>query len=355
MASTDPYMQRVGEIANNGSITVGISLGQKLGLFTILSKQESAISPEQLSRLSKCKKALVETWLLLMTSADIVTMSGNHLFFLPPERRPALTKTHSAAVFLAPYIPYMEKECMGLAKTFKDDQSDESAAFEWSMSDPDDLFVEWQKIRPSVFKAYFTECTTHIPCLDERLKNGAKVLDVGTNDGRFVNMLAEQYPKTDFIGVDINEDAIKKIVPSSPNASFMVQDALNLPAEWKDRFDYVTIIDAFQHLPDTNQAAKEFARVLKPGGWLSVIEIKRGSTYEEDMKLPNAVFNYLFEMMWCGESCGSSDAAKEAAHPIPNALHLLKQPISQAGFSCVKDHPLQRIDLDDTVHICCQK
>jgi ubiquinone/menaquinone biosynthesis C-methylase UbiE len=182
-------------------------------------------------------------------------------------------------------------------------------------------------------------------------------LDVGTNDGCFVNLVAQQYPGSQFIGIDINEGAINKISPSGSNATFLVRDALNLPAEWKEKFGYITIIDAFQHLPNSFRGTSEFFRVLKPGGWLSVIEIKRGDTYVEDVDLPNAVIHYLFEMQWCGEGCDGDNSERPEASKssIPNALINLKAPLIKAGFQKIDARPLPRVDLDHTIHIFCQK
>jgi methylase of polypeptide subunit release factors len=48
-----------------------------------------------------------------------------------------------------------------------------------------------------------------IPGLDERLKDGIRVLDVGCGRGRALNLLANRFPNSRFVGIDLSEEAIK--------------------------------------------------------------------------------------------------------------------------------------------------
>ena len=54
----------------------------------------------------------------MMASVDIVTMSEDHHFFLPTERRPAFTSQKSNIVSKVPYIPYFQRDGNGVAKSF---------------------------------------------------------------------------------------------------------------------------------------------------------------------------------------------------------------------------------------------
>lgn len=61
----------------------------------------------------------IEKWSLLMVAAEILTMTDNGLYFLPPDRRPAFTALTSAAVHLAPYMSLLARDCMSVADNFK--------------------------------------------------------------------------------------------------------------------------------------------------------------------------------------------------------------------------------------------
>jgi len=58
------------------------------------------------------------------------------------------------------------------------------------------------------------------------------ILDLGTGDGRFVNNLARQRPRTAVVGVDLVAANLRQASRAAPdNARFVVADALALPAE----------------------------------------------------------------------------------------------------------------------------
>ena len=47
-----------------------------------------------------------------------------------------------------------------------------------------------------------------VPGLTDRLAQGIRVLDVGCGSGRIVNRLAELYPRSTFVGMDLSTEAI---------------------------------------------------------------------------------------------------------------------------------------------------
>ena len=48
-----------------------------------------------------------------------------------------------------------------------------------------------------------------VPGLDERLKDGIRILDVGCGRGWALNLLATWFPNSRFVGIDLSEEAIK--------------------------------------------------------------------------------------------------------------------------------------------------
>ena len=54
-----------------------------------------------------------------------------------------------------------------------------------------------------------------VPGLDERLKDGIRILDVGCGRGRALNLLATWFPNSSFVGIDLSEEAIKFARPEA--------------------------------------------------------------------------------------------------------------------------------------------
>lgn len=112
-----------------------------------------------------------------------------------------------------------------------------------------------------------------------RIGPGTKVIDVGCGAGRHS---FEAYRRgADVIAFDQNAEELADVdtmlqamgaageAPKSAKAQVVVGDALALP--YPDAsFDSVIASEILEHIPDDERAIAELARVLKPGGTLSV-------------------------------------------------------------------------------------
>jgi SAM-dependent methyltransferase len=99
--------------------------------------------------------------------------------------------------------------------------------------------------------------------IGEQLEQGIHMLDVGCGSGFHVSLLglistlhygnfvAENFPKTNFTGIDLCLDAVTAANQarfeqgkSLQNAAYFQMDARKLKDDWTEKFDWVTIFDA---------------------------------------------------------------------------------------------------------------
>jgi len=89
-----------------------------------------------------------------------------------------------------------------------------------------------------------------VPGLDERLKDGIRVLDVGCGRGRALNLLATWFPNSRFVGIDLSEEAVKFAgveakERGNENASFIARDLSRFDQQAQPAtFDFITTFDA---------------------------------------------------------------------------------------------------------------
>ena len=98
---------------------------------------------------------------------------------------------------------------------------------------------------------------------DERL------LDVGCGDGGVARLLRKRVAEV--VAVDIEPSPEWS---EEPNLTFAVADAERLPFP-DETFDALHSKDSLHHMEDPRAALAEYARVLRPGGTLLVIEGNR--------------------------------------------------------------------------------
>ena len=94
-----------------------------------------------------------------------------------------------------------------------------------------------------------------------------KWLDVGCGNGAFTEVLIARCSPASVIGVDPSEGqlAFARDRPGTKGAEFRIADAQALPFP-NDSFDAATMALVIVFVPDPLKAARELARVVRPGG-----------------------------------------------------------------------------------------
>ena len=118
-------------------------------------------------------------------------------------------------------------------------------------------------------------------------KEGDVVLEVACNKGVNLIELAKKYPKTIFVGIDVDKEAIQEANEELAkyqyqNIKFLKADAFRMKFP-DNTFDYIineAMLTMFSN-KSKERALKEYLRVLKPGGLLLTHDILLLNNYEE--------------------------------------------------------------------------
>lgn len=101
----------------------------------------------------------------------------------------------------------------------------------------------------------------------------AKILDAGCGPGVFTMELAKQHPTAEVVGIDIEEDAVRRASAIAEragltNCRFEVGDVTSLGVQRE--FDLVLSVDNLEHIEDDVLAMRNLGSALRPGGTLVV-------------------------------------------------------------------------------------
>lgn len=95
------------------------------------------------------------------------------------------------------------------------------------------------------------------------------ILDAGCGEGYYARLLADRFPLTQLIGLDISRDAITAAAREPGRANWLVADLKHLPVADHSADVLLDVLTPADYA--------EFGRVLKPDGWL--IKVVPGADY----------------------------------------------------------------------------
>lgn len=99
------------------------------------------------------------------------------------------------------------------------------------------------------------------------------ILDIGSADGTFSEVIFKKTQAKKLVGVDVLKNSVKyasKRFKSNPRMKFLVADAEDLPFK-ANQFEAVFCLEVLEHVLRPKKAILEMKRVLRPGGYLIVL------------------------------------------------------------------------------------
>jgi ubiquinone/menaquinone biosynthesis C-methylase UbiE len=107
--------------------------------------------------------------------------------------------------------------------------------------------------------------------LEDRLRRGGRLLDVGCGTGGFLRWALEQGSFEQLSGADISPEAIELAGAKVPEADVRVAPIWDLPFE-PGSFDLIVLNDVLQHVPEAHlrRALREVRRMLRDDGELLI-------------------------------------------------------------------------------------
>jgi ubiquinone/menaquinone biosynthesis C-methylase UbiE len=141
-----------------------------------------------------------------------------------------------------------------------------------------------------------------VPGLVERLRRGIDVADVGCGSGHAINLMAEAFPTSRFVGIDSSEAGIAAGVAEArsknlTNARFVRRDAATL--DGSEQFDFITTFDAVHDQARPDKVLEGIARSLRTDGVYLCVDIAASSILADNLDHPLAPMLYTVSCMHC--------------------------------------------------------
>lgn len=142
----------------------------------------------------------------------------------------------------------------------------------------------------------------HVPGLTQRLEGGVRVADVGCGTGHAINVLANAFPASTFVGYDFATDAIERARIEAQtmrlsNVRFEVLDVAALPPT--PAFDVIVAFDAIHDQVDPLVVLRRVHDALALDGMFYMVEFKFNSEVGANVGNPFAPMTYAISTLLC--------------------------------------------------------
>src|ERR1700754_2452687 len=253
-------------------------LGDRLGLFVALASGGSATAAELADRTGLAER-YVREWLLVMATAGYVTSEGNDgsgsaqsaRYRMSPVQAEVFTNPDSPA-YMAGMFQNMSAATRTLDRLTEVFRTGEGIGWQEHHTD---TFLGTERMFRAGYLANLTQ--SWIPALsgvEQRLRSGVRAADVGCGLGASTIIMAQAYPATEWVGIDLHEPSLELARSRAEEAGvdkqvrFDVGNAKSLTGH----YDFITYFDCLHDMPDPVGALRAARSVLNEGGQVMLVE-----------------------------------------------------------------------------------
>ncbi len=326
---------------NSGALMLMISIGHRSRLFEVMS-ETGWTNSENLANEAGLNERYVREWLGAMATGGVVEVNEYDQYRLPQEHAQFLTRDtdmENLAAF-AQYISVLgnvEDEILNCFYEGGGVPYEKYPRFHEVMAEDSGM---------TVLSALEDFILPLVQGLTDRLHDGIRVLDMGCGRGRALLKMADLFPNSEFLGLDISTEAITWAKEQAEkrnldNIKFEVRDATDFDETAEpDSFDFITTFDAIHDQAKPLAVLKGINKALRPGGVYLMQDIHASSHVHKDMDHPMGPLLYTVSCMHCmSVSLAQGGEGLGAMWGREKAMELL----GKAGFENIE---INRLDHD---------
>lgn len=311
---------------------LGAILGDRLGLYRALLSVMPAL-PADVAREAGVGERYVREWLAAQAAGGYVTYDPeSERFSLTEEQAFVLADPNgmqAAAAFLIPVATARNIDrIVGAVRA--------GEGFPWHAHDAE-LFEGTERFfRPGYVANLVSSWIPALDGVEDKLRAGARVADVGCGHGSSTLLLAAAYPASQIVGFDYHrpsvEQARKRAVDAglADRVSFEVASAADFPGEG---YDLVAIFDALHDMPDPSTAARHVRETLADDGTFLLVEPYANDRLEDNLN-PVGRLYYSASTVICVAHSMTEEPRTALGAQAGEAR--LAELLNEAGFSRVR-------------------
>jgi 2-polyprenyl-3-methyl-5-hydroxy-6-metoxy-1,4-benzoquinol methylase len=305
-------------------------IGDKLGLYKAMAETGPVTSQELATRTGTTER-YVREWLSSQAAGGYASYdAATGRFFLTEEQAFALTD-ENGPVFLPGAFEVALAAVKAEPRIADAFQTGEGVG--WHEHDAG-LFRGTERFfRPGYAANLISSWIPALEGVDEKLRSGARVADIGCGHGASTILMAQAYPKSRFSGFDYHQGSIdyarKKAADAglSDRVDFDVATAKDYPG--KD-FDFVAVFDALHDMGDPVGAAAHALSTMKSDGSWMIVEPFANDRVEDNLNPIGRIF-YAASTLLCTPASRSQEVGLGLGAQAGEAR--IRDVVTKGGFT----------------------
>ncbi len=273
------FVGDLGATMHAGSIVIG----EKLGLYKAMATPEERITAAELAKRTNTNERYVREWLNAQAASGYVQYDAEaDSYFMTAEQSFVMTNETNPAYLPGAFV-LATSALKAVPKMVERFRTGEGLG--WHEHDPDLFRGTELFFRPGYNANLVSSWIPALEGVEQKLKDGAKVADVGCGLGASTMIMAVAFPNSKFIGFDYHDRSIEQARAKAAGAglgsrvSFEVASAKEFPG--KD-YDLVTFFDCLHDMGDPVGAARHVRGSLKDDGTWMIVEPFANDRYEDN-------------------------------------------------------------------------
>lgn len=308
-------------------------IGHKLGIYAAMANA-GPLTSQDLADKTGLSERYVREWLNNQTAGGYVFYDPTTVRYTLPDAHVPVLADPDSPVFLVPALEVAASLWLDEDRITDVFRTGEGIA--WG-DHHHRLFCGAESLFRPGYKAFLTASwVAALDGVEEKLRNGAKVADVGCGHGASTIVLAQSFPRSTFIGLDNHDASVEtarrraREAGLNGNIRFETADAKSYAA---NAFDLICFMDCLHDMGDPVGAARHAASALKQDGSVLLVEPAAGDAVEHNVN-PVSRLYYAASTAVCTPCSLSQDVG--LALGAQAGERRLTEVLREAGFKSVR-------------------
>ena len=308
-----------------------VVIGEQLGLYKAMARAGKAITPAELAEMTETNERYVREWLNSQAAGGYVSFEADSgKYFLSEEQIFTMADETSPAYLPGAFLLATSavRAVPQLAERFRTGEG-----FGWHEHDAGLFRGTEMFFRPGYAANLVSGWIPALAGVEEKLKAGAKVADIGCGLGASTVLMAQAFPNSRFYGFDYHDESIETARQRAEEGgvadrvTFEVAKAKDFPG---GGYDFVTYFDCLHDMGDPVGAAAHVREMLDADGTWMIVEPFAHDRVEDNLNPIGRAF-YSASTLLCTPASLSQEVGLALGAQAGESR--IKDVIEQGGFS----------------------